>query len=146
MSDTINYRMYAMPDNNHYKYIMVLIDVFTKRAYAAPMKRMKDFDASIAMESMINKLPDLPKSIITDLGTEYYNSKMTNLFDRFEFAITLFEENIRLVSPRDLSRRSRAGLKNIFGRTRSIKKDLHIDGSMYLTNLSTTTTIHITGQ
>ena len=83
MSDTINYRTYAMPDNNHYKYIMVLIDVFSKRAYAAPMKRMKDFDATIAMESMINKLPDIPKSIITDRGTEYYNSKMKQVFDRF---------------------------------------------------------------
>ena len=83
MSDTINYRNYAFPDNDHYKYIMVLIDVFSKRAYAAPMKRMRDFDATIAMESMINKLPDIPKSIITDKGTEYYNSKMNALFDRY---------------------------------------------------------------
>ena len=83
MSDTINYRNYAFPDNDHYKYIMVLIDVFSKRAYAAPMKRMKEFDAAIAMESMLNKLPDIPKSIITDKGTEYYNSKMNALFDRF---------------------------------------------------------------
>lgn len=82
MSDTINYRTFGFPDNNHYKYIMVLVDVFSKRAYAAPMKRMKDFDATIAMESMLNKLPDMPQSIITDLGTEYYNAKMSSLFDR----------------------------------------------------------------
>jgi len=82
MTDTINYRTYSTKNKN-YKYIMVLVDVFSKRAFAAPMKRMKDFDATIAMESMLNKLPDVPKSIISDLGTEYYNSKMSALFDRY---------------------------------------------------------------
>ena len=72
-----------MPDNKNYKYIMVLIDVFSKKAWAQPMTRMKDFDATIAMEEMLKMVPDLPKIIITDLGTEYYNSKMSNLFSRF---------------------------------------------------------------
>ena len=62
---------------------MVMVDVFSKRAYAQPMKRMRDFDATIAMENMLKMLPDLPKIIITDLGTEYYNSKMRALFQRF---------------------------------------------------------------
>jgi hypothetical protein len=82
MSDTINYRSYAMPINNNYKYIMVLVDVFSKRAWAEPMKRINEFDATIAMENMLRKLPDIPQTIITDKGTEYYNSKMKNLFDR----------------------------------------------------------------
>ena len=82
MSDTINYRSYAM-NNKHYKYAMVLVDTFTKRASAQPMKRMKDLDSIIAMETMLKRLPDLPKIIITDLGTEYYNSKMSSLFERF---------------------------------------------------------------
>ncbi len=71
-----------MPQNNNYKYIMVLIDVFSKRAWAEPMKRINEFDATIAMENMVRKLPDIPQTIITDKGTEYYNSKMKNLFDR----------------------------------------------------------------
>ena len=82
MSDTINFRNYAN-SNKNFKYIMVLIDVFSKMAYVAPMKRMNEFDASIAMESMLNKLPDMPDSIITDKGTEYYNSKVKALFGRF---------------------------------------------------------------
>ncbi len=82
MSDTINYRSYAMPLNKNYKYIMVLVDVFSKRAWAEPMKRINEFDATIAMENMLRKLPDIPQTIITDKGTEYYNSKMKNLFDR----------------------------------------------------------------
>ncbi len=61
---------------------MVLIDVFSKRAWAEPMKRMNEFDSTVAMENMIRKLPDLPKTIITDKGTEYYNGKMKDLFER----------------------------------------------------------------
>lgn len=83
MSDTINYRNYAKPINKGYKYIMVLIDVFSKRAWTAPMKSLKDFDAVIAVESMLEKLPEVPQNFITDLGTEYYNSKMKDLFDRY---------------------------------------------------------------
>ena len=83
MSDTINYRQYAMPTNDNYKYIMVVIDVFSKKAWAAPMKRLRDFDAVLAMESMLAKMPEIPQNLVTDMGTEYYNSKMSALFDRY---------------------------------------------------------------
>ena len=82
MFDTINYRSYGS-HNQNFKYISVGIDVFSKMAYAAPMKKMNEFDSKIAMESIFSKLPDLPQSIITDLGTEYYNSQMKTLFDRY---------------------------------------------------------------
>jgi len=82
MTDTINYRNYAMPANRNFKYIMVLIDVFSKRAWAQPMKRMQELDAMLAMEKMLKMVPDTPRTIISDLGTEYYNSKMKALFSR----------------------------------------------------------------
>ena len=83
MSDTINYRKYAKPTNHNFKYIMVAIDVFSKKAWAAPLKRLNDFDSTIAMESILKKIPEIPQTIITDKGTEYYNSKMGALFDRY---------------------------------------------------------------
>jgi len=82
MSDTINYRRYAMPANRNFKYIMVLIDVFSKRAWAHPMKRLTDMDATLALDFMLKNVPETPKSIITDLGTEYYNAKVNALFTK----------------------------------------------------------------
>jgi hypothetical protein len=82
MFDTINYRNYATKNKN-FKYINIGIDVFSKMAYAVPMKKMNQFDSTIAMESILNKLPEIPQNVITDLGTEYYNSKIKTLFDRF---------------------------------------------------------------
>ena len=82
MFDTINYRNYGTKNKN-FKYINIGIDVFSKMAYAEPMKKMNEFDSTIAMESILNKLPEIPQNIITDLGTEYYNSKIKALFERY---------------------------------------------------------------
>ena len=82
MSDTINYRSIAVPHNRHYKYIMVCIDVFSKKAWAYPMKTMTEIDATKALEHMFRDMPDLPKNLITDRGTEYYNSKVSALLKR----------------------------------------------------------------
>ena len=81
-SDTINYRNIGTKNKNS-KYIMVFIDNFSKKAYAAAMKSMHEFDSVIGMESMLHRLPSMPQNIITDKGTEYYNSKMKSLFDRY---------------------------------------------------------------
>ena len=81
MSDTINYRQYKR-ENQGYGYIMVLIDVFSKKSYTFPMKKLTEFEAVIALEKMLDRLPDIPQTIITDKGTEYYNSKVQSLFQR----------------------------------------------------------------
>ena len=82
MSDTINYRQYGMPFNRNYKYIMVLVDVFSKKAFAAPLKTLNAFDSLKGMETMLADCETLPQTIITDKGLEYYNFKMQNLFER----------------------------------------------------------------
>ncbi len=82
MSDTINYRLIERPYNRPYKYIMVAIDVFTKKAWAQPMKSMDQMDASVSMGKIIDQMPEIPQIIITDLGTEFYNKMMANLFNR----------------------------------------------------------------
>ena len=82
MSDTINYRQYAN-SNRHYKYIMIVIDVFSKKAWAEPLKSLKDFDSAISLEKIFKSMPDMPHSLVTDRGLEYYNSKCKNLFERF---------------------------------------------------------------
>ncbi len=83
MSDTINYRLIERPYNRPYKYIMIAIDVFTKKAWAQPMKSMDQMDASVAMEKILDQMEQIPQKIVTDLGTEYYNKMMGNLFNRF---------------------------------------------------------------
>ena len=62
---------------------MVVVDVFSKRAWAEPMKRMNDFSAVAAIDNILSQMDDIPQNFVTDLGKEYYNRKVADLFERF---------------------------------------------------------------
>ena len=62
--------------NKNYKYILVLVDVFSKRAYAEPMTRMTETASLLAMKKIFDQLPQPPQNLVTDRGTEFFNSKM----------------------------------------------------------------------
>ncbi len=67
--------------NNGYKYILVFIDVFSKMCYVEPMKDKNGHTTLTAIENILRKLPEIPHQIITDEGTEFYNSYVQKLFD-----------------------------------------------------------------
>ena len=83
MSDTINYRNLSGPQNKGFKYIMVVVDVFSKVAWAEPMKRLNDLASVAALDSIINRMDEIPQNFVTDLGKEYYNRKAHDLFSRY---------------------------------------------------------------
>ncbi len=68
--------------NGGIKYILVFIDVFTKMCFVEPMKDKYAITTLMAMEKIFNRLPDLPRHMITDDGTEFYNFHMKNFFDK----------------------------------------------------------------
>ena len=57
-------------DNNGYKYMLTLIDCFSKKAYAAPLKDKTAKHVKLTMESI---LPDNVKHLQTDEGKEFFN-------------------------------------------------------------------------
>ena len=67
--------------NGGMKYVMVFIDVFTKMCYVEPMKDKNALTTLVALENIFKRLPDLPKHVITDDGTEFYNKPVQSLFD-----------------------------------------------------------------
>ena len=60
MSDTINYVSLAR-QNRNFRYILVAVDVFSKKAYAYPMKTLKDFESSKVIEQLFKDLKELPR-------------------------------------------------------------------------------------
>ena len=84
MSDLIEYTAVGMSRNNQgYRYIMVCVCCFSKMAFARPLKRKTGLDSAIALEEIIKEMPDIPQSIVTDRGNEYYDHKVQKLFDRY---------------------------------------------------------------
>lgn len=70
--------------NAGYKYILVIIDGFSKYAWAVPLKQKNKDDVSKAFRSILKK-GRVPKNLQTDLGKEFYNNI---------FKITTDEHNI----------------------------------------------------
>jgi hypothetical protein len=73
--------------NNNYKYILMLINCFTKFAFAIPLKRKTGDEVASALAPLLKR--HRIKLLQTDAGKEFYNSKVEAL---------LKEHNVKLYS------------------------------------------------
>ena len=67
MGDLIEYPNYKF-QNRQFTYILILIDCFTKKVYAAPMRNKSMQWSTMAFETIFNKLDEFPTHIVTDGG------------------------------------------------------------------------------
>ena len=73
MGDLIQYTQPGYKKaNNGYKYILLLIDCFTKMIYGRPLKTKNQFDTATAFESIFRDFTEFPNTIITDDGLEFF--------------------------------------------------------------------------
>lgn len=68
--------------NSGYKYILVIIDTFSKYAWAFPLKFKNKDQVSKAFESILKK-GRIPKNLQTDFGTEFYNENFKTIVKKF---------------------------------------------------------------
>ena len=64
--------------NNGYKYIMNVIDVFSRYVWALPLKTKSGTEVAQALKSILEK--QSPHNIQTDLGKEFYNMHVDKVF------------------------------------------------------------------
>lgn len=69
-------------DNSGYKYILAVIDTFSKYAWAYPLKQKNKKLVSQAFQLILNK-GRVPKNLQTDCGTEFYNKEFKKLLDKY---------------------------------------------------------------
>lgn len=69
--------------NKGYRYILVVINCFSKYVWTAPLKTKSAKDVAAAMRSILQNVPDAPKHLQTDRGTEFYNSDFKRVMDKF---------------------------------------------------------------
>lgn len=67
--------------NNKYNYILTVIDIFSKYAWAVPVKSKDQNDVTAAMESIFVE-GRIPKNLHVDRGGEFYNKKFESLITR----------------------------------------------------------------
>lgn len=69
--------------NNGYKFILILIDCFTKMVYAAPMKKKNKEWTADAFESIFKHFDQFPTNLVTDGGKEFFNSSVQKVFHNY---------------------------------------------------------------
>jgi hypothetical protein len=66
--------------NKGFKYLLLAIDVLSKRIFVVPMRTKTAKDTVEAFESLINQMPQAPSRIYTDLGSEFRNELLRGFF------------------------------------------------------------------
>lgn len=70
--------------NKGYKYILTLINCFSKMAYAHPLKTKTGKEISYVMERLMKRNSLKFKNLQTDNGKEYYNLNFSNLMKKYK--------------------------------------------------------------
>lgn len=68
--------------NSGYKYILLGVDVLSKRLFAVPVKTKTAADMLEAFIKLIEQMPQKPWRIYSDLGTEFCNSTLGKYFEQ----------------------------------------------------------------
>ena len=69
-------------ENRGYKYILTIIDIFSKFAWAVPVKSKTEKDVTSAMKSVLAQ-GRVPKSLQVDRGKQFYNQSFANLMKHY---------------------------------------------------------------
>lgn len=68
--------------NSGYKYLLVVIDTFSKFAWAVGIKSKNMEDVTLAMSQIFRTSKRVPRFIHADLGSEFYNRRFKNLLQK----------------------------------------------------------------
>ena len=82
MADLIEYPKYKN-QNSNYRFILVIIDCFTKYIWTVPMKFKTAQWTSEAFESVFKTFDKFPVHIVTDRGLEFYNVQVQKVFQNY---------------------------------------------------------------
>lgn len=69
-------------ENNGFKYLLTVIDCFSKYAWAKPIKNKTSEHVQSAMQTIFKQSKRTPNNLQTDHGKEFYNKSFQNLMKR----------------------------------------------------------------
>ncbi len=68
--------------NSGMKWIMVIVDIWTKVAYAIPLKNKEGQTVAVALENFFKSNP-IPRHFVTDAGHEFTATIVKKIFDKY---------------------------------------------------------------
>ena len=91
--DLVEMQPYA-DENGGYRYLLTVIDVFSKFAWARPVKTKSGKDVTAAMKSILQE-GRKPKLYQVDKGKEFYNQHFNSLMDESKIHMYSTESNLK---------------------------------------------------
>ena len=70
-------------ENKGCRYLLTIIDVFSKYAWVVPIKSKSDIDVTTAMKNVLVQ-GRVPKNLQTDKGKQFYNSNFKKLMEQYK--------------------------------------------------------------
>lgn len=93
-ADLVDMSAYARY-NDGYKFLLTIIDIFSKFAWAVPTKSKSGKDVTAAMKSVLAKGGRVPKKLHVDRGKEFYNSEFKTLMQRYHIDLYSTFSNLK---------------------------------------------------
>lgn len=81
-ADIVEMHPYSRFNNGH-RYILTIIDVLSKYAWAVPLKNKSGSDTAKAIAEIIRDSKRRPKNLQTDMGKEFYNTDVQRLVKKY---------------------------------------------------------------
>lgn len=81
-ADLVEMLPYAK-SNKGYRYILIVINVFSKYVWVQPVKQKTSKDVVAAMKIILSQMKKHPRNLQTDMGKEFYNKEFKNLMHSF---------------------------------------------------------------
>ena len=69
--------------NNNYKFILTVIDIFTKYAWAIPLKNKSGLSITNGFKTILSEIRK-PEKLWVDRGSEFYNKTFKSLLNEYE--------------------------------------------------------------
>jgi len=81
-ADLVEMRSYARA-NRGYHYILTIIDVLSKYAWAVPLKTKSGIEVALLIARILQDDKRCPNNLQTDKGKEFYNTNVQNLLKKY---------------------------------------------------------------
>lgn len=85
-ADLVEMQPYSR-QNRGYRYILCVIDIFSRYAYTRPLHDKTGIEVSKALKDILENCQSTPKRIQTDQGKEFYNQPVRQLLDSFNIEL-----------------------------------------------------------
>jgi len=82
--DLIDMGERSMHQNRRFRYVLTVVDVFSKHAWARPLRTKEAENVTAALEDIVLENGTAPQILQSDNGGEFCNGWMSELCERYE--------------------------------------------------------------